>query len=298
MRLGSAPAKSAPPEPVALPWPTNVPSLEVADGLLSGAVEPPPELEAATQAFIKTLSKIERTIGWGGELPFDATSLRKCLQVRMRLSLALATKPQSGAAVDGPAIEKLFAEVDAALAELSANAEGRTPEHQQAVESSRAALARDAVEASEAIQGPMAGAGNAAQVAQRVAKKAKTGRITFEMPAAQAPTRAGKTVVMFVFFGLAVVAAGAYHLPQFLQDKDTSLPTIAGAPPNSFGTVQQGTGIKLIHSLDGKPLDPKVLEKLRADAEARGDVVIESVPGQFAIIPAAMKAQPAPEAAR
>ncbi len=299
-----APAASMAVVPDAAPagehWPANVPSLEAAAEILSGAVEPAPGMEEATRTFIKSLNSTERTAAWGGALPFNASGLQTGLLTRCRVSLALALEPPPGTAVDGTAADVLFTQIDGVLARLTADAQIEPSELRAAIAATREVLARDAVAFSEALhrvagqslEGPATAWTKYDHAAPPPPKTAT--KVTFEAAASS-----GKKVdTKLIILGVVVVLAVGFQIHRILTAPELRPLHPPGAPTQLIGAQDNMAPVTMVHLSHGETMDPTELARFRQQVESGGATLQEVGPGQFAIIRAPKPAVTGKEAGK
>ncbi len=277
-------ASQAPSTPT---WPCGVPGMEEASRLLSGAGSKG-EHDEAIEGLWNSLTELE--LGTLLERPsaLDLSALKAAVIVRWRLAHALETKPARGAPVDFGALEGLLKEADIALTKLQTPPEAATAAVRASFVSARAALAKNAVGLSNF----------AAEFAQRVAAEAAASKATKKyekvarIVAASADTTrtALRSKLLSVAMGLSVLGALAFHVFQYLHDKNApgGVPSYSAAGMHGF--QNETSGIAVLHPIDpSKPIGPAALAQLKAQAAASGKTVHQVGPGQFVIAPSKLR---------
>lgn len=274
-------------------WPSAVPSADEAEAALvlhlRGKLGPDAPLASLTRQAVAGMSELERQALGGAALPFDGGPIYRAAVLRLRVAAALATAPAPPARIDDAAVQRLLADLDAALAEVNPLAQGAPPEHRPVVEAVRNALVREAVDFSEAAHRATSAGPPPAEVQARPAPRAAA-------PAAKVlSVQAGAAVddeeerrrrgplVLLVLVVLAIAAVMGWQ--QASRPPVRPPRTYAGAPANTYA-MKNGKNDVLVQ-VPGKSVDPAELERFRAAEKQKGNEVREIGPGQWLIAPAA-----------
>ncbi|MGQ0505158.1 MAG: hypothetical protein ACT4TC_07530 [Myxococcaceae bacterium] len=199
------------------PWPSGIPDLTGALAILRGEVETPVPLRPQTEAFLRALSSEFRDFltDTAVELPPELALLARAAAVRWRVAVALSTYRPS-TRTDANAIELLFSELDLILTELRDVGADAPDELQADLGAERVALAKAAVDLSEALQSESKQAAHKA--VQASAEKYKT----------LAPTRTGRgasrampgwKLVVFVLLVVGALGAGVFFGLPLLNER-------------------------------------------------------------------------------
>src|SRR5262249_29667939 len=155
-----APAKATvPPPPAAdlLPWPAAVPPLIVALEIVRGRCPLPPELKAATETFLRSLTFVESAALHAAQSSEEIDVLCASSATRWRVMAASTSRPPGEVAPDAAAFEELMHEVDLALANLGKLRDRGDADLQEACDAARAALAKDVQKLLPSVVGHAAG---------------------------------------------------------------------------------------------------------------------------------------------
>jgi hypothetical protein len=259
-------------------WPTMVPNLEQATGIITGESEPSPELRGVTRQLIKSLAGPQRqALMDEGTVEFG-TLLKRVVAIRWRVAAAIALKEFSKGEVDAAQVDLLFNEVDSAIAEVSAALTNAAATSQEALSAVRGDLARDAVTLSEALQ-KIAAEDSAASDLPKYARKAQA-RLTKVFGEDEGPTISTNQKISLGLAGVLLLASVAYHAVIFLQPPVLRPSELAIQSPK--GTKVSGTeSVGAVVGLDNRKISDADVEKMRAEAEKLGKVLYQVSPNQF-----------------
>ncbi len=254
-----------------LPWPAAVPPLIVALEIVRGRCPPPPELEAATETFLRSLTFVESAALHAPQPSEEIDVLCASSATRWRVMAALAVRPAGEVAPDAAAFEELLHEVDGALASLGKLKERADIDLQEACDSARAALAKDVQKLLPSADGRAAGADSKTDLKQL--RNALAAAAKSEGRSAKGLRGIGQTKRMIAGAGLALLAVAsigftATRLLAFEQPRP--VPVLPEPPPNTEVLGNPESGTVILRSKDGKALAPETFEKFRAGATAAG----------------------------
>jgi len=292
---------SLPRSPAAASWPANLPEGPDAEWLLlaalTGAASAPGPQRDAAHKVSKGLTELERGVLLGGDVPVDGALVRLACGLRLRVALALASIPPPGTAIDGAAVQGLLAELDQALTGLKAAGEGGPPEVLPGLEALRSALVHEAIDLTEAVQRLAPAGGAAAPAVPAAVRTALAQPATRVLSVRKEEADHHRLPVgWLVALGIAVAAAGGYHLNQSMSRTPAPTFSYSGAPQGAIASsAGPGKPIVLV-KVGGGAFDPAELQKLKAQEELMGRTVQLLAPGTVVIIPekAAPARAPAP----
>ena len=271
-------------------WPGTVLAAADAEGLLSGALVglwPEEGLRPITEKVIAGLSVAEKAALQDRPLPLDPGPVKRATGLRWQVAAALATAPAAGTPVDHEALKAILAGLDAVLADLKAMSEGATPEALRVIESVRHAVVKEAIDLTETVQ-RIVPAEVVAEITSAQPLRAPETRVLFSTRGVELQERR-KPWGMIVMLGLAVAVAVGYHGYRYVNRPRASGPAVAGAPSGSVANAYpQG---KLMFAPAGKHLDPREVESFKNAEIAKGNEVLEVLPGTFIVVPAGTKGQ-------
>jgi hypothetical protein len=286
----------------AVAWPTSVLSGADAAGILVAALHgrwPEAPLRKPTEDLVAGLSLAEKGALQGVDLPYDAVPVRRAAALRWQVAAALATLPPPGAPVDHEAVKGILAGIDVELAALKSVPEAAGPEAQRAMENVRHALVKEAIDLTEAQQQVLPAESvkeitSSYKVAPATSSRS-VGRTTFAPVETRAPERS-QPWGLIVVFGGALAAAGAYHGYRYVNRPRPTAGAVTGAPVGASAVVAPGR--KLVVLPAGPRPDPAEVESFKNLERAKGNEVVEIMPGTFEVRPAGSAppsaARPAP----
>jgi len=281
--LAADPAYDAFFDPAAL-WPRGLLSSQLAAKLLTSA-EPPELLQPSIRRLQSALVPIERAALDGGALPFDGEPLRKAVLLRWQLSAALDLKPPVESNIDTAALDHLLAETDVVLCGLQVPADA-PKETRRAFDSARTGLVKQAVRLAEVARTLVVAAAPETRAVSEQKYKNVSARLL-------SMSTVGKREWISLgskgpWIALAVTAAAAivFHGTAMRKQRDPIIPDVVRI--GELFSAKAPNGINLVLAPGGKPVNPADLDKLKAEAEARGKTVHQLAPGQFVVAPAEM----------
>jgi hypothetical protein len=277
-------------------WPASGPSAAEAEQALRGALAGDGDgssLGAVAQQAAAGLSALEREVFDSTTEAVDAGLIRRATVLRLRLAVALATRPPKGTACDSAAVAELLSEIDQLLVAVKGLLDEGTTEGRASLESIRNALVKEAVDFSEACHEVGTAELPLAPSAARFGGRAAAARLlSFHagVDEKDRPEEQRRRVVPVVVLAVILVAGGGYHLWRFL-DAPVPLPpqTFEGAPAGTIAVVNGGSHVLML--LPGKQLDSAEFERFKAAEQRKGNAVQQISPSHWVIVPAA-EAQP------
>jgi hypothetical protein len=272
-------------------WPANGPSAVEAEqalrGALTGAAEASPLGRVAEQTA-SGLSPLEHEAFGGGTLPVDAGLIRRVAVLRLRVAMALATRPPKGTASDSPAVAELLSEIDELLVSVKGLLDQASPAVKVSLEAIRNALVKEAVDFSEACHEVGTSEVPLAPAPLRASGRAAGARVLSvhagvdeaDRPEERRRRRAPLMVLLVV-----LALGGGYHAWNYYQAPPKLPPaTFEGAPAGTMA-VQNGKSYFLV-ALPGKQVNAADLESYKRREAKRGNRVREVGPGTWIIEPA------------
>lgn len=273
-RPKAAPAHAPAPPPSAagtLAWPAAVPPPIVALEIVCGRYPPPPELQAATETFRRSLTFIESAALHAPERSEEIDVLCASCATRWRVMAALTARPAGEFAPDAAAFDELLREVDGALASLGKLRERADADLQEACDSARAALAKDVQKLLPSVDGRAPVDESKADLKQL--RSALVAAAKSEKRRAKGLRGIGQTKKAIAAAALALVMVGSigYTATWFLSfEPPRPVPALPQPPPNTEVLGNPESGTVILRSKDGKPLEPVTFDRFRASATAAG----------------------------
>jgi len=262
-----------PPPPAAdrLPWPAAVPPLIVALEIVRGRCPLPPELKAATETFLRSLTFVESAALHAAQSSEELDVLCASSATRWRVMAALASRPAGEVAPDAAAFEELMHEVDGALANLGKLKERGDADLQEACDSARAALAKDVQKLLPSVDGHAAGDESKADLKQL--RNALAAAAKSEQRQGKGLRRIGgtKRTIATAALALVAVASVGFTAMRFnVFEQARPVPTLPQPPPDTEVLGNPESGTVILRSKDGKPFQPDAFERFRASATVAG----------------------------
>ncbi len=257
-----------------VPWPRSTPIAERALQILTGK-QADPESEVLTSTLLGNLTAPERA-----SLEGAATPLRAAVLTRWRLAVALDRKPAPGIEFEEAAVEKMLAEVDQVMQQLPL-AESVGTEMQQALTSVRSALARDAVALSE-LSRRLTEALKSARARLGTGLHPEARRMTVDSSRKHQNNRVITLSVAVVVLALLV---GLYYGMAWHEQELAARKVTVGIPAGTSGYIDSQTGLGIIQKVDNRFTESD-LQKLKANAVAKGLRVKQMSTGAYVILPA------------
>jgi hypothetical protein len=255
---------------------------------LAGAGELSPH-RAVVQQAIAGLSELEREVFTGGAPGLDAAPIRHAAVLRLRVALALATRPPPGASVDGAAVAELLSEIDALLGAVKGLLAAAPPEVQASLEAIRNALVKEAVDFSEASH--ELGLADSATLAARPAasRPVAATRVVAVRSGTSEPEAVARrrSRFMWVVLAVAVVGGAAFHVYRWKQMDQAvaELRTYPGQPDGMrLLPAPPGATTRELVPLKGRP-DRAQVEKFKEQQRLLGKTVTETGVGGLLIRP-------------
>jgi hypothetical protein len=251
-------------------WPSAVPAAADAEALLAAALAGQLTADgphrACADAVLGALTSVERS-ALGGE-GAGAAEVRAAAGQRLRLAIALGSVPASRAGADVPAAQRLLAEVDGALATVSAMTAGAAPEVARELGALRHALVDGGVELADALS-RLSGEDTAPPQQSLPSTRPADARVLSNETVEVAPrSRARHWIVL----GVVTVLVGAYHVADLTSRQHASpVPTVPGAPANAI-VIARGAGWILM-PVAGKQIDSAQFDAFKARQEAIGNTL-------------------------
>jgi hypothetical protein len=275
-------AVSAVEKPEALRWPAALPDPRAAEAAVASALSARlADAGALVTRVAAEVSEIERA-AFDGLALADPQILRTAAGLRLRLATALETAPSSGE-FDAGAVQALLAGADEVLAALAQESAAATEQVASAIGTIRTDLVRDAIRVSEAHQRLANPQGAQAPAAAPAAPQVRLlSNESEDVPAVRERSRRG--IGLWVVLGLAVLAAGGYHVNRAYETKraTASMIRVDGAPERVIASVERAKGQVLFTPPDA-PLSDAELQQLRTAQEARGRTVTVRAPGVYVL---------------
>jgi hypothetical protein len=273
-------------------WPASGPSAVEAEAMLreslAGAGELSPH-RAVVQQAIAGLSELEREVFTGGAPGFDAEPIRHAAVLRLRVALALATRPPPGASVDGAAVAELLSEIDALLGAVKGLLAAAPPQVQASLEAIRNALVKEAVDFSEACH--EVGLADSPPTSARpgASRPGSATRVVAVRSGASEPEAAERrrSRVVWVALAVAVLGAAAFHGYRWKQMEQAvaELKTYPGQPDGMrLLPAPPGSTTRELVPLKGRP-DRAQVEKFKEQQRLLGKTVTETGVGGLLIRP-------------
>ncbi len=273
-----APVSSAPePSPTqsgAQGWLGGLPPPSIALKIVTGFVDPPPELRDATQSFLSSLTFAETAALHQSQPTGDIASLCSIVASRWRLMSALALRPQGEVAPDAAALEQLLQEVDGTLASLGKLKNSDDPDIREACDAARAALAKDVHKLLPMPTGaaPAAGEPSASddlkQLRSALAAAAKSEKQAGK--GLHSVTQSKKTMAILAV-GLISMATGTYSVVKAVRhDQAPPVPALPEPPPNTEVVGNPESGTVIVRSTNGKPIEHEALQQFKIRAANSG----------------------------
>jgi hypothetical protein len=289
LKAAPAPTGKARSGPAA--WPATGPSAAEAEQALRRALAAGSDgtpLGVVADRTAAGLSPLERQVFAGGTLEVDAGLIRRAAVLRLRVAVALATRPPKGTVSDSDAVAELLSEIDEVLASVKGLLDQVSPEARISLEAIRNVLVKEAVDFSEACHEvgtaelPLAQA--AARGGGRVAE-ARVLSVHTGVDDEDRPEEQRRRVLPVVVLLVVLALGGGYHAWNQLARPPPQPPrTYEGAPAGTMA-VQNGKAYLLV-SLPGQKVSAAELEAYRQREAKRGNRVREIGPGTWIIEPA------------
>jgi len=272
-------------------WPANGPSAVQAEQALRGALTGAPEsspLGAVAQRTASGLSPLEHEVFAGGALAVDAGPIRRVAVLRLRVAMALATRPPKGTASDGAAVAELLSEIDQLLGSVKGLLDEASPEARVSLESIRNSLVKEAVDFSEACHEVGTTETPLAPAPPRTGGWAAAARVLSVhagVDDADRPEERRRRLVPVLLLLVVLALGGGFHAwNYFLAPPKQPPATFEGAPAGTMA-VPNGKAYFLM-ALPGKQVNAADLESYRQREAKRGNRVREVGPGTWIIEPA------------
>jgi hypothetical protein len=271
-------------------WPANGPSAGEAEAMLRDALAGAGGLSthrAVVEQAIAGLSVLEREVFLGGAPAIDAGPIRHAAVLRLRVAVALATRPPPGAAVDGAAVAELLSEIDRLLGAVKGLLDAAPLEAQASLEAIRNALVKEAVDFSEASH-QMGLAGSATIAARSGASRPSSAtRVVAVRSGVSEPEAAERrrSRVAWVVLAVAVLGAAAFHGYRWKQKEQAvaELKTYPGQPDGMrLLPAPPGATTRELVPLQGRP-DRAQVEKFKEQQRLLGKTVTETGVGGLLI---------------
>jgi hypothetical protein len=289
--LKAVPAMSMTVRPAGAAWPADGPSAAEAEQALRAALAAGDDgtpLGAVADRTAAGLSPLEREVFAGGTLEVDAGLIRRAAVLRLRVAVALATRPPKGTVSDVEAVAELLSEIDGLLASVKGLLAGASPEVKVSLEAIRNALVKEAVDFSEACHEVGTAELPLAQAAARGAGRAAGAKVLSVhagVDQEDRPEEQRRRVMPAVLLLVVLAVGGGYHAWNYSTAPTRQPPaTFEGAPAGTMA-VQNGKAYLLVE-LPGQKVNAAALEAYRQREAKRGNQVREIGPGTWIIEPA------------
>ena len=292
----AAPAPAAPPAPIVkvrsadAAWPANGPSAPEAEQALRDALAGAADastLGAVAGRAASDLSPFEREAFAGADMAVDAGLIRRAAVLRLRVAVALATRPPKGTVSDNEAVAELLSEIDGVLASVKGLLDEAPPE-------TKAAAGGDPQRAGERggrlLRGlPRGGDGRApADVGASVRAAAGPPRVLSVHAGTDAedrPEERRRRVAPVITLVIVLLLGGGVPRLELLTGAAQAAAghLRGGAGRDHGGANGQRTSWSRCR---GQKVDPAELERYRQHEAKRGNQVREVGPGTWIIEPA------------
>jgi len=243
----------------------------VALEIVRGRFSPPPELQAATETFLRSLTFVESAALHASQSSEELDILCASSATRWRVMAALASHPAGQVAPDAAAFDELMHEVDGALANLGKLKERGDADLQEACDSARAALAKDVQKLLPSVDGHAAGDESKADLKQLQSALAAAAKSEKRQAKGLRGSGQTKKTIAAAALGLLAVASIGFTATRFIGfEPQRPVPALPQPPPNTEVLGNPESGTVILRSTDGKPLEPGAFDRFRAGATAAG----------------------------
>jgi hypothetical protein len=270
-------------DPAAL-WPRGVLSSQLAVKLITSA-EPPESLQPSIRRLQSALGPIERAALDGGGLAFDSEPLRKAVLLRWQLSAALDIRPPAEDNIDTAALDHLLAETEVVLSGLQVATDARK-ETRRAFDSARTGLVKEALRLAEVARTLVVATAPETRAVSEQKYKNVSARLLSMSTVGKRERISLGSKGPWIALAVTAAAAIAFHGMATRKQTDPIVPEVVRI--GELFSAKAPNGINLVLAPGGKPVNPADLDKLKAQAEARGKAVHQLAPGQFVVAPAQM----------
>lgn len=270
-----------------IPWPQAIPGTDDAGQLMEDAVVgraiPHPYWRSLTERVLAGVSDLERDAVAGRPVPVDPAPLRSAAALRLQLEAAISTAPPPGSAIDEAGAQQLISEVDGVLSQLKLLDPGQPAVHAE-LQTIKGQLIDAGVRLGALlgqILGQTSSAAEVVPVPHHHEEKSITRVLSNQsVDEARPRVRRGEWIALAIVLAIGV----GYHVWRHASARaPMPLPTVAGAPDNTYVVKQPGSNLLMVRA--GKSVDPKELERFRGQEQAKGYTVREISPGVWSIEP-------------
>ena len=255
-------------------WPSEVPKAGVLLSFLNDPKVAPEPYRSIASRLLASLQFPERAAVYTASPSAEEALVQKMVVTRFRLVAAVETRAEQSTP-DAVALDELVQEVDEALAAVNQlTATTQDPELKEVCAASRTVFAKGVQELL-----PIA-----TEAHQRIGYTAPKPVVRITSSKHEAVTKpVSRTKLLVGLLGVCVLlAVGATFL---FSNSVKPVPPLPSLPPNTEVFGDFASGAVAVRSKDGKPIDPKEVQRFSNEAMAIGAVVEEASPDMLTVTP-------------